>query len=253
MQDMREEQEWHRRPFYIDSGHWTSHPVFASRERHWLQNCVQKNRFYGCLNKVIRGKSYRRDAVVLLGPVGDGYDVQYFQGMFREVHGMDISSVALQNCPNSIIKKEGDLVESGYRDDSFDVIICSLFLHHIGKIGFDPFLKEYYRILRGGGTLAILEPNSLYPLSWVAAGLTRIMGNVTGKVPDERPISPFAVERSLKRVGFKSILSRGVTFNHVRFPCAFQSLLNAVDYPFRVIFPTKLFSATIAWYCTKPE
>jgi SAM-dependent methyltransferase len=252
-QNIEKEKEWHTQRFYIDSGHWTSHPLFASRERHWLKNCVEKIRFYACPHKLVRSRKYGGNAIILLAPVGDGNDVQYLQGMFSEVHGIDLSSVALENCPNIIIKKEGDLIDSGYQDCSFDIIVCSLFLHHVHKVGFDPFLKEFYRILRDGGTLAILEPSCLYPLSWMSAALTTFLGNVTGKMEDERPISPFVLNASLKRVGFKNIVCRGVTFNHVRFPWFFQSILNIVDYPFRMVFPMNIFSETMGWYCTKPE
>ena len=47
-QDLQAEVEWYDSgKFYIDSGHWASHPLFASRERHWLSGEVEKIRFYG--------------------------------------------------------------------------------------------------------------------------------------------------------------------------------------------------------------
>ena len=67
-QDLQAEIEWHERGFYVDSGHWTSHPLFATRERHWLATEVEKIRFYGYLSRYISDKPYYRKARVLIAP-----------------------------------------------------------------------------------------------------------------------------------------------------------------------------------------
>ncbi len=72
-QNIQQEKEWHEREqFYIDSGHWTSNPLFASRERHWLANETQKIRFYGYLSKYISNKPYFHNAKILIAPIGTG-------------------------------------------------------------------------------------------------------------------------------------------------------------------------------------
>jgi len=229
-QDFDVEKAWHEQKFYIDSGHWTSHPLFASRERHWLQNHVKKIRFYSFLYRFIKKESYKNGADVLMAPLGDGYDLQYLQGIYKNIYGIDLSPVALSKCPNVVTKKEGDILTSGYEDESFDIIICALFLHHVHDIGFEPFVREYYRILRKGGVLAILEPSSLYPISWIFAYLHKIMGNVTGKVEGERPISPLCLNKILTETNFKKVCIRGITLNHVRFPFWIQTFINLLDY-----------------------
>lgn len=99
-QDLREELKSHEQIFYIDSGHWT-HPLFASRERHWLHNDVQTLRFYNELFNYIKMKPYRNNANVLLAPVGSGKDFFYLQNVFKgfngiqEIHGIDISPICL--------------------------------------------------------------------------------------------------------------------------------------------------------------
>ena len=152
-QNLEAEIEWHEKGnFYIDSGHWTSHQLFASRERHWLSSEVEKIRFYGYLSRYISDKPYYRKANVLIAPIGTGYEIKYLQGLYNEAHGIDISERALTQCPANIVTKKADILQSGYREESFDIIICPLFLHHVHKVGFSPFLEEFYRILRGGGT-----------------------------------------------------------------------------------------------------
>lgn len=253
-QDLCEEKKWHEQSFYLDSGHWTSHPLFASRERHWLHNDLQTLRFYNELFNYIKMKPYRNNANILLAPVGNGKNFFYLQGVFKsiqEIHGIDISPICLAACPKAIVAKEADILFSGYEDQSFDVIVCSQFLHHVHEVGFDPFINEFYRLLHKGGTLAILEPSSLYPFGWVTALARRVMGNVTGLVEGERPVSPRLLTDSLMRAGFEKIRLRGLVFTHVRFPSLVQHMIDAVDYPFRRLSPFRLFANSIGWFCTK--
>jgi len=252
MQDI-DEKKWHEKKFYIDLDHWSSHTIFASRERHWLQTEVQKIRFYGYLYRYIKKRPYRNSATILMAPVGSGNDIKYLQGIFDVVHGIDISTIALSKCPNIIIKKEGDILRSGYEEKSFDIIICSLFLHHVHEIGFKPFIKEFFWLLRDGGILAILEPSSMYPFSWVTTLAEKFLGNVSGKVEGERPIFPPGLTKILKISGFEHVHMHGLTFNHVRFPCTIQLLANLINYPCRVCQPFKLFASRIGWFCEKPE
>ena len=91
-QDLYAEVKWYEYgKFYIDSGHWTSHPLFASRERHWLSGEVEKIRFYGYLSRYIFRKPYYQKAKVLIAPIGTGYEIKYLQGLYDEIHGIDIS------------------------------------------------------------------------------------------------------------------------------------------------------------------
>ena len=46
-------------------------------------------------------------------------------------------------------------------------------------------------------------PNILFPFLWVTSMLRRLMGDVTGLVPDERPIFPNQLTKELYNVGFK--------------------------------------------------
>jgi SAM-dependent methyltransferase len=252
-QDLQKEKEWHEKGFYVDSGHWTSHPLFASRERHWLHNEVQGLRFYSGLFKYIKAKPYRKNARILLAPVGNGRDMFYLLGAFQQIYGLDISSISLSNCPRPIIIQQSDILFSGYDDQSFDVIICSQFLHHVLDVGFEPFIKEFFRLLREGGVLAILEPSNLYPLSWVAALARKAIGNVTGLVEGERPISPFLLTKTLNKIGFKNIRTRGMLYTHVRIPSSVQHVIDATDFIFRLSPPFKLFANSVGWFCTKSK
>ncbi len=254
-QNIEEEKKWHERRFYIDSGHWTSHPLFASRERHWLHYQIQSIRFYSELFDYVKVKSYKENARILLAPVGNGNEYLYLQQVFKgvaEIHGIDVSPIALDSCPKPIITKESDILFSGYEDEAFDVIVCSQFLHHVHAVGFDPFIMEFCRLLRMGGTLAILEPSRLYPFGWATALARKMMGNVTGLVEHERPISPQLLTNTLLKLGFEKIRIRGLLFTHARFPYFIQHVIDAIDYPFRAFPLFKLSAFSVGWFCSKP-
>jgi SAM-dependent methyltransferase len=250
-QDLELEKKVHKERFYIDSGSWYAHPLLVNRYRHWLKNEVQKIRFYGYLFSYFRNKSYKHNAKVLLAPVGTGDDLRFLEGIYSEIHGIDISPIQLVKCPGLILAREGDILESGYPSESFDIIVVSLFLHHLERNGVEPFLKEFYRLLRKNGTLAILEPSRIYPLSWLMALASRVMGEFPNKVKGERPVLPSSITAALKRNNFGRIHLRGMTFNHIVFPLYLQLLINLIDFPFRVFWPFNLFSETVGIFCER--
>lgn len=253
-QDVNAEREWYEQPFYLESAHWTARPPFASHERHWLHNDVQTGRFYSELYRYLRRRGRPERAVVLVAPAGNGRDYYYLQNILRSidaVHGIDLSAQGLMRCPRPIVGREGDILKSGYSDQTFDLIVCAQFLHHIHAVGFDPFLREFHRVLKPGGTLAVLEPANLHPLGWLTAAGRRLMGNVSGLVEDERPVRPSTVTAALRRSGFTDVRVRGLLFTHVRIPPGIQHLIDAVDYPLRVIPGLRGFANSIGWYCAK--
>jgi ubiquinone/menaquinone biosynthesis C-methylase UbiE len=83
------------------------------------------------------------------------------------VNGIDISKesikIAKDKYPGSIFF-EGDIENTQFKDDSFDIIMFSTVLHHIPDI--NNVLKESYRILRKGGRIYAFDPNYYNPFMW---------------------------------------------------------------------------------------
>lgn len=123
---------------------------------------VEKIRFYGYLSRYIAEMPYYGKARVLIAPIGTGNDIKYLQGLYAEICGIDIAEKALAQCPAHIVTNKVDILQSREAEESFDIILCPLFLHHVHRVGFRPFLEEYYRVLRPGGILAIHEPCMLF-------------------------------------------------------------------------------------------
>jgi 2-polyprenyl-3-methyl-5-hydroxy-6-metoxy-1,4-benzoquinol methylase len=92
---------------------------------------------------------------------GMGEEAMYFARMGAEVHAMDISSkgisITRRRAEYNALKVEarvGDVLDSGYPDDYFDLIHGIGILHHVGL---DQGLKEVHRLLKPGGRAAFLE------------------------------------------------------------------------------------------------
>ncbi len=245
------ERAWYEQKSYLDSGHWTSRWPFASRERHWLAGHVQKIRFYGYLAKFIRSAPYYGQAKALLAPIGTGKEIGYVASLCSSLHGIDISPIALSRCPRHVITHQGDIRTSGYPSETFDLVVCPLFLHHVHKVGFDPFVREFFRILKPGGVLAIQEPNRFSPPAVLTRCLRRFLGNVTGHVPDEKPVDPAAITRCLRQAGFTRVCSVGLALSHNRYPVFLQALGLLIDAPFRRLWPLKWLCNEIGWYAEK--
>ncbi len=117
----------------------------------------------------------------------------------------------------------GDILTMPFKDETFDLIICDLFLHHVVDEGFDKYITEFKRLLRRGGLLLIQEPSILFPLTWVTLLLRRLFYFVTGQevmghVHHERPFVPLSLVKTLEQAGFSEINVEASSFVHNRFP-----------------------------------
>ncbi len=149
---------------------------------------------------------------------GDGYEIPLIEQVSRRIVGIDLALVALRRFkarfPYPVF--QGNVRALPFRDLAFDACVVSGLVHHI--IGYDdlaPYLVEFRRVLRPGGALVTVEPNSLYPIQWVLGPINRVVQRMRpgwrGLVPHERPLSPGFIQRSIRDAGYCDLRYTGTT------------------------------------------
>ena len=117
-----------------------------------------------------------------------------------------------------------------FAEDSFDIVLYRLVLHHLafqGPLG--PVFAEATRLLAPGGALVAIEPGLWHPV-----GLGLALANRTGLAmaahgtPDDIPLSPRALTSQAVAVGLIPELY-AVTYTWRRLPAAVQRTMQPLD------------------------
>jgi ubiquinone/menaquinone biosynthesis C-methylase UbiE len=120
-----------------------------------------------------------------------------------------------------------------FESNCFDVAVATLFFHHVADEGFQEYLQEYKRVLRPGGVLITMEQSMFHPLFAVTRPMMRLIGNITGQVEHEHPISINKLASSCKAIGFARTETFACSFGHNRVPILIRDTLNTVLYPLK--------------------
>jgi SAM-dependent methyltransferase len=109
-----------------------------------------------------------RDAVVLEIGCGMGRVMQHLAGLYREVHGIDISSEMisrgrqrLAQLPNVDFHQGNGYDLDPFADESFDLVLSAFAFQHMPKTVAYNYFLEARRVLRPGGLFAFQVPNLL--------------------------------------------------------------------------------------------
>jgi len=248
----KREAEWWERKKKKKSlmGRFLSSRLFYSAARSYYSYSLSKKKFNHVIKQHLKNNKLEK---VLIAPCGAGGDFEYVNEFSDEIYGIDLSPVGIKSCPDSMITKNGDISNSGYPDETFDLIASTLFFHHLVKIGFHPFLKEFYRILKPGGKIAILDFSVFYPLNALTRPLKTIFRNPLGEIEEEAPFRPKYMINSLKQVGFKNLEMYGGTFSHPFFYVPLSKIINFFTKPLLDKSPFKSFAWTIIYWGKKPK
>jgi SAM-dependent methyltransferase len=115
-------------------------------------------------------------------------------------------------------------------DDSFDVVLYRLVLHHIAFQGpLAPCFVEAARLLRPGGALVAIEPGRWHPVGAALelANRTGLATRVHG-TPDDIPLSPRRLLAEARGAGLQPEL-HAVTYGWRRLPPGLQRRLQPLD------------------------
>ena len=120
--------------------------------------------------------------------------------------------------------------ELPFEDESFDVVLYRLVLHHIAYQGaLAPAFAEARRLLRPGGAMVAVEPGSWHPVGAGLALANRLgLGVAVHGTPDDIPLSPRRLAREARAAGLEPEL-HAVTFGWRRLPRPVQRQLHRLD------------------------
>ena len=216
-------------------------PIFYDSRRDLFNYNFLKEQMVQLITNHLKRKTVNN---LLIAPCGTGIDYKYLSRLADSIYGIDLSPIAIKKCPSEMITKVGDILKSGYPEEKFDLIASPLFFHHVVKFGFDMFLKEFYRILKPGGNLIILEPSVFYPLNVITRPMKKILHNPFEEVEDEGAFRPKLMIDSLRRTNFINLEMRAASFSHVSFFIPLAKIINKITRPLLYRWPFKIF----AWY-----
>jgi len=189
---------------------------------------------------------------ILIAPCGGGSDYRYLAEFSKNVYGIDLSPIQIKSCPKQMNSKVGDILESGYNNEQFDMIASLGFFHHYVKnFGFDAFLREFHRILKSDGKLIIMEPSIFHPLFAFTRPIKKIFNNPFKEVEDETPFRPKLMINALKRNGFTNVEFRAASFSHVWFYIPIAKFVNLITATLLNKWPFKLFGWMVLFWGEK--
>ena len=120
--------------------------------------------------------------------------------------------------------------ELPFEDDSFDVVLYRLVLHHVVFQGpLAPVFEEAARLLRPGGALVAVEPGLWHPVGAGLAIANRAgLGPAVHGTPDDIPLSPRVLTQEARAAGLEPEL-HAVTYGWRRLPAGVQRALHPLD------------------------
>ena len=224
--------------------------IFYDPIRSHFSYTLSKNKLANVIKHHLNNNKFEK---TLIAPCGEGDDYKHLKDFSHEIYGIDLSPICIENCPTNMITKLGDISASEYEDKTFDLIVSTFFFHHLLKVGFNPFLKEFYRILKPGGKIIILDFSVFYPLNALTRPLKMLFRNPMGEIEEEAPFRPKVMITSLNQVGFQNLEIYGGTFSHCFFYIPLAKFIHFITKPLLNKWPFKIFAWTIIFCGEKPK
>ena len=182
----------------------------------------------------------REAETLLFVGVGSGDILPLLDLREKVVYGTEVNQKFLEDASRYCIPMVTDSTSIPLEDESVDLVICNMVLHHIiGQGTLDSMLVECARVLKTGGSLFAFEPNALHPSGMAMNLINRfhLYSKVGGGSDYEYALSPFTMRRVCRKIfGGKPSL-RGLTFSNPRFPISLQNAIVRLDDSLEAAYP----------------
>ena len=171
--------------------------------------------------------------------------------------GVDISTVSIvkAKCNNSDINFIiGDIENTNFKENTFDIVVFSGVLHHFQN--FKKSLDEAHIILKPGGKIFAFDPHKKNPIMWLYRDKKSPFSSVKGRTENEKLIEKNEITLNMENAGFKNIKAypiSGISYKFVetRFAKLFLPLYNKTDKLFDIIKFLKPYGSFIISYGEK--
>lgn len=150
---------------------------------------------------------------------GTGMSRQIYRTSVGRYTGIDISPNAVATARAQFPNDHwyvGDACRLPFADQTFDLVVFSSVLHHIGD--FTPAVREAYRVLKPGGRVFAYDPNLLSAPMLLFRWPKSPLYSSNGVSPNESPLMPGTLRRAFADAGFGDVLVRGqsdIPYRHV--------------------------------------
>jgi SAM-dependent methyltransferase len=171
-----------------------------------------------------------RGMILNVGCGSNGTERGLFPTSNYQIFGVDIDIASLKilrgkNLYNALYK--ANISSLPFLQGTFDIIYLRLVLHHLiyPKNILAEGLQECFRVLRTGGILALVEPNSWHPVG-ALMNVSHMLGIdiYTHGTDDDIALSPLMLYKILSRYGI-DISIHVVSYSWRRLPISFQNCI----------------------------
>lgn len=199
LQDLHEEMDFYQNMYQdlkgIDDGHCV---VYGYDELYNFMKDVPR----GSLLDVGCGAGHHSKDLSTLG-----YDVT---GIDLSVNGLKQAQCVSKANNQNIGFVIGDVENLPFDDNSFDIVFCSLILHHFPKR--EKLLKEISRVCKS--YFVTFEVNSYHPLSFIRFDIINPTIGIRNISKNQRTVSPDKLTSELDKLGFKNNNVKYVDIHH---------------------------------------
>lgn len=147
-----------------------------------------------------------------------GYDVT---GIDISFNGLNQARKVSQAAGQNIDFTMGDIENLPFADKSFDVVFCSLILHHFPDRS--RLLSEINRVCKN--YFVTFEVNSYDPISFLRFNIINPTIGIHNITKNQRTVSPVKLEKEMSSLGFTDITTKYVDVHHNvgRYPDSFEA------------------------------